>query len=96
MTPKWILALIMTYSSMDLTYCYRREELFKNLFTKNQVGPIIRQPTHHKWRMNYADKTSCIYASMHLLFNKSSELVGTHLHICSSHCYSTTNFKDQN
>ena len=55
MTPKWILALIMTYSSMDLTYCYRREEFFKNLFTKNQVGPIIRQPTHHKWRMNYAD-----------------------------------------
>ena len=45
----------MTYSSMDLTYCYRREEFFKNLFTKNQVGPIIRQPTHHKWRMNYAD-----------------------------------------
>ena len=44
MTPKWILALIMAYTSMELIYCYGRGDFFKNLFTKNPkiVGPIIR------------------------------------------------------
>ena len=43
MTPKWTLALIMAYTSMDLIYC-NRGDFFKHLFMKNPktVGPIIR------------------------------------------------------
>lgn len=52
------MAVVMLMFSSGLVDCSKGEHLFLKFMKKlkqEPKGPMIREPRHHKWRMNYAD-----------------------------------------